>query len=188
MKLASKFLIRLAIGTAVMISMLAFQGMHSTAVHAASSCYADTCNDKDPTTTVGPHGIFCNKDAFLQEHKDYSFGWIENWWSHECNANWTIANVNSGDYIGEAEVNACGGTPGFNSVGNWTCSVPATQVCDYLPNGVGWDLCFLSPYDAGDIPAGATHWYTNMVRGDQPTISYIDVGGNDFDRMQTGWH
>lgn len=191
MRFALMLLIRFAIGTVVIIGMLAFQGMHSIEVHAASECSAATCTGKDPTAWVGPHNIYCNKNAYLQEHKDYSFGWIENWWSQECDANWTIVNVNSGYFIGEAEATACSSGAGFTSSGGWTCNAgAATRVCDYLPTG--WSVCgALDPYNTGDIPGGTTHWYTNMVRGDVSTISVAGVecvGGCVTLTMQTGWH
>lgn len=193
MKFTPKLLIKLVIGTAMVMSILTFQGMHATTVLATSQCLASSCNDLDPTSTVGPHNVLCNKNAYLQEHKDYSFGWIENWWSQECNANWTVVNANAGNSITMAMVAACNGTPGWSNPGdfpNFTCNGSLTAgitfVCDTVPNG-SFEWC---TYLRTDIPVGATHFYTNMVRGNQPTVSAANILTSDgrLHELVSGWH
>jgi hypothetical protein len=175
---------------AALVTVLTVQGMSAPAAHATVSCSGSTCTDKDPTTTVGPHGVFCNNNAFLQNPQiNYSWGWIQNWWSQECNANWAVVNVNSGDSISFAGISACNGTTGFDSTGEPTCngSVAWTaflSTCDQV-SGYNANCQFMHT----DIGSGTTHWYTNMVRGDWKTVSRgVAKVGTSLKTMFSGWH
>jgi hypothetical protein len=196
MKCALKHLVRVGLVTAaVLMGMVAFQGAHTQAAHAAPlKCSANggngyaSCNNLDPTSTQGPDGLYCNKWAYPQGNATtYSWGWIQNWWSEACNANWTQLHVNSG-YIAVAGVWACNGTGSFDQYGDPTCNGSLTNgitsVCDATSSYNTY-----CNYLAYDMPAGTTSWYTNMVRGDEPTISVAYARENGtYQRMETGWH
>lgn len=142
---------------------------------AATSCHASTCKNLDPTTTVGPDGVFCNKDAFNQETDPDGIGYVQNWFSVNCEANWTVAQAPSGTSLKLVGMGVCLGT--ISSVG--LCTSTVVWYTDSIP-GVS---CLTPIYvcNAGAIPPGATHWFTNMVDGSHPVQSRaIFINGTEL--------
>lgn len=136
------------------------------AAYAATSCHASTCKNLDPTTTVGPDGVFCNGDAFRQERDNDGTGYLENWFSVNCEANWTVAQAPSGTSIKRVAMGVCLGTISLG-----LCTSTVVYYTDSIP-GVS---CMTPIYvcNAGAIPSGATHWFTNMVDGSHPVQSRV---------------
>lgn len=146
------------------VGIVGFASPHT--VHAATSCHASSCKNLDPTTTVGPDGVVCNQDAGLQEQVNTSSGggYVQNWFSFNCDANWTVAQAPSGTSLAAVDMELCQGT-----ASGFTCNGSVSWYTDSIA-GVG---CATPIYqcNAGSIPTGATHWFTNMVDGSGPVLS-----------------
>lgn len=151
------------------------------AAHAAISCHASTCKNLDPTTTVGPDGVFCNKDAAMQEQANTPSGggYVQNWFSFNCDANWTVAQAPSGTSLAAVDMELCQGT-----ASGFTCNGSVSWYTDSIA-GVG---CATPIYqcNAGSIPTGATHWFTNMVDGSGPVLSLANF--RDASSVFTHYH
>ena len=91
------------------ISMVMFVFSAPQAAHAARSCHASSCKNLDPTLTVGPDGVLCNHDAFLQEQVNSGNGFVQNWFSVNCDANWTVAQAPSGASLQIVDMGVCQG-------------------------------------------------------------------------------
>ncbi len=156
---------------AVCMGMFVFSA--PKAAHAATSCHASSCKNLDPTLTVGPDGVLCNHDAFLQEQVNLGNGYVQNWFSVNCDANWTVAQAPSGASLEIVDMGVCQG-----SASGFSCSSTVLWYTDSVP-GFG---CFSPVYvcNAGIIPSGATHWFTNMVDGSHPVLSeaFFTNGGH----------
>lgn len=131
--------------------------------HAATSCYASTCANLDPTTTVGPDGRTCVSESFVQETAPSGNGYVQNVWSQNCNANWSVAQAPSGNTIGLVYAEVC-----FGTASGYTCNASVQYATEYGPgHGCLTPIYFCSAV----IPSGVTHWYTNMVDGSHPVLS-----------------
>lgn len=147
------------------VSMVMFVFSAPKAAHAARNCHASSCKNLDPTLTVGPDGVFCNHDAFLQEQVNISGGgYVQNWFSVNCDANWTVAQAPSGTSLRVVDMGVCQG-----SASGFTCNSTVLWYTDSVP-GFG---CFSPVYvcNSGALPSGVTHWFTNMVDGSHPVLS-----------------
>jgi hypothetical protein len=179
------------VGVTLTLLALTFvtQAKFSQIAHAAPSCYGSSCTDLDPTTTVSSHdGRYCNQDAFRQEHISNSWGWEENWWSQNCNANWIVANVGSSSqeisfvyemqcYTGTANGTSCSG-------------LESIETADLNPE---WASCNgFGAHCHQDIPWGAQHWYTNMADGSYPERGEVRVdyqsNHNNFGFIAGNYH
>lgn len=136
-------------------------------------CSGPSCKNMDPTATQGPDGVFCNRHAYLQEEVDsvnQPGGYVQNWYSVNCNANWTVAQAPTGYSMYYVYMDLCQGPASGK-----TCNYDPVFYTDIVP---GW-ACFQPLYqcNAGTIPNGATHWYTNMVDGAYPVQSAAGFTG-----------
>lgn len=171
MQVIQKSVLYLVIIIAVSIGMLGFGSPR--VAHAATSCHASSCKNLDPTTTVGPDGVFCNKDAFLQEQDNVGNGFVQNWFSVNCDANWTVAQAPSGSSLDAVVMAVCQGTASGS-----TCNSTILWYTDSEP-GFG---CFSPIYvcNPGTFLDGTQHWFTNMVDGSQPVASAMELEDGSF--------
>ena len=161
------------------VSMVMFVFSAPKAAHAAISCHASSCKNLDPTTTVGPDGVFCNHDAFLQEQVNSGNGYVQNWFSVNCDANWTVAQAPSGTSLLAVFMGVCQATASGH-----TCNGTVLWYTDSVP-GFG---CVIPIYvcNPGSIPPGTTHWFTNMVDGSHPVLSGVEFANGVV--LKTAFH
>lgn len=160
---------------------LAWQSHTATPAHAAA-CSGQSCNDLDPATTL------CNQNSRRQDHKDIiinnvNYGWVENWYSFSCNANWTVVQANNGAYLLSALMYTC------PSMVNGACQTQTTF--QYADLASGWGDCtYVVTCHPGAFGKGNTfHWYTNMVNGSLSVMSMVEVQTpyNGYQQQRTNW-
>jgi|GEM_PF-2796308 hypothetical protein len=159
--------------SAVFLCLLALLGagalfiqFQSPAVaHASTSCYASSCKNLDPTTTVGPDGHTCFSESYVQETAYSGNGYVQNVWSANCDANWSVGQAPSSNTLAFVYAEVCYGT-----ASGYTCNGSVQYATEHT-SGYG---CLTPIYFCTqNIPSGTTHWYTNMVDGSHPVLSGV---------------
>lgn len=172
MQVLRKCLVVLVALLMVSIATVTVQLKSPSVAHAATSCYASTCANLDPTTTVGPDGKTCVSESYLQETAYSGNGYVQDIWSKNCNANWSVGQSPSGDTLAFVFAEVC-----FGTASGYTCNGNVQYATEHT-SGYG---CLTPIYFCTqDIPSGTTHWYINMVDGSHPVLSGIAFvhGGN----------
>ncbi len=148
---------------AVMVSLLALQFVPRQTAGAVS-CAGFGCTNQDPAATG------CNQNARLMEQDTAydgtkAIGYIQNWYSVSCQANWTVMQATAtGYYVYNAAVRYCANSTCLGGSETLLDSYGAGDyiIAEYCP-------CFQGTME--QIPWHATRWYTNMVYSPNGTMT-----------------
>lgn len=170
MRVLQKGLLLLCITSLVGVGVITVGLIHAPTAHAAAYCYNTNCKNLDPTLTYSSssqyYGVRCDQGAQQQGgNVNGTGGYVQNWYSYACDANFTVAQPSSGYWPPVVEQWLC--PPASVSLDGLNCNITPLYYADTA--GGTWSSAFCSSsfyvHNCGDIPNWAPRWFTNMVPG-----------------------